>query len=414
MARYVRKLTETECKKARPMDRDYKLYDEGNLRLLVRKTGTKVWQYPFKQHGKENIYTIGQYPHVGLSDARKARDEARSMVDKGLNPNQEKASRFMTNATGAANSFEIVAREWHSKQVWDAKHAQTVLRTLEANAFPFIGGMPIHKITAQNILFMLRGMEEREALDMARRVNQRCEAVFDYAIVKGLCENNPATGRSKVLKSRPKKHRPHLLPKYIPEFMKALNSYRGGLKVRLAMQLLWLTFVRPGELRKARWEDFDEEGAMWRIPAEQMKMKRPHLVPLSTQALQLLKELRPISGKSKLLFPSANNPGKPISDVTLTKVLIILGFHDGAKKKDKNKPIGTDQQKSEKHFVPHGVRGTASTILNEIGQFKPDVIERQLAHIEGNSVRAAYNHAEYLDERTEMMQWWADYIKINC
>jgi integrase len=410
MARYVRKLTETECRKANPAARDYKLYDEGNLRLLVRKSGTKVWQYPYKLHGKENIYTIGQYPHVGLADARKLRNEAKAMVEKGINPNQEKISRYLTNSTAAANSFEALAREWHSKQVWDAKHAQTVLRTLEANAFPIIGALPINKVTAQDILSMLRAMEEREALDMARRVNQRCEAVFDYAIVKGLCENNPATNRSKVLKSRKRKHRPHLEAKYIPEFMKALSNYRGGLKVKLAMQLLWLTFVRPGELRNARWEDFDETNAMWRIPATQMKMKRPHLVPLSRQVLALLEELRPVSGKSKLLFPSAKDPNKPISDVTLTKVLIILGFHDGGKKKDKTTKANEEKQHSEKHFVPHGIRGTASTILNEIGKFKPDVIERQLAHIERNSVRAAYNHAEYLDERTEMMQWWADYL----
>jgi hypothetical protein len=191
MARFVRKLTETECKKARPMERDYKLYDNGNLRLLIRKSGTKVWQYPFKLHGKENIYTIGQYPHVGLADARKQRDDARAMVDKGLNPIQEKTVRYFTNSTSVANSFETIAREWHSKQVWDAKHAQTVLRTLKANAFPVIGAIPIHKVTAQNILFMLRNMEEREALDMARRVNQRCEAVFDYAIVKGLSRTTP-------------------------------------------------------------------------------------------------------------------------------------------------------------------------------------------------------------------------------
>jgi integrase len=406
VARLVKKLTDTECRKAQAKSKDYKLFDEGNLRLLIRKTGTKVWQYPYKLNNKENVYTIGQYPLISLTDARKERDIARSLVSQGISPNREKTSRYIENTTGSEISFEIIAREWHSKQVWDEKHTKVVLRSLEVNAFPYIGSLPIHKITAHDILSMLQKMEARNALDSARRVNQRCADVFEYAINKKLCEYNPAIGRSKTLKSVPRKNRPHLYPKYIPEFMAALKTYRGSIKVQLAMELLWLTFVRPGELRNARWEDFDEEKAMWRIPAEQMKMKRPHLVPLSKQALALLKKLRPITGRTALLFPGERNTEKPISDVALLKVLIILGFHKDSNKNKKGAeplPIG-------KTFVPHGIRGTASTILNENGKYKPDIIERQLAHIDGNSVRAAYNHAEYLDERTEMMQWWADYL----
>jgi integrase len=407
MPRYVRRLSDSECRKARAMLSDYKLSDEGNLRLLIRKSGSKVWQYPYKLHGKENIYTIGQYPHISIADARKLRDAARLMIEQGINPNREKAHRTTANP---ANSFETIAREWHSKQIWSEKHTQVILRSLELNAFPSIGALPIHKITAHDILDMLTKMEERDALDVARRVNQRCAEVFEYAIRKKLCDLNPATGRSKILKSRERKHRPHLFAKYIPEFLKALDHYRGGLKVRLAMQLLWLTFVRPGEVRHARWEDFDEANAVWRIPAAQMKMRRPHLVPLSRQALLLLKELRPITGKNSLLFPGERNTEKPISDVALIKVLIILGFHKDSHKKEKHRTQDADKIQLGRTFVPHGTRGTASTILNEIGRFKPDVIERQLAHIDGNSVRAAYNHAEYLDERIEMMQWWADYL----
>lgn len=410
MARYVRKLSDTECRKAKPQKKDYRLYDEGNLRLLVRKSGTKVWQYPYRLHGKENIYTIGQYPLISLADARKMRDEAKRLVHQGLSPNREKAKRHVENVTAAENSFEAVAREWHSKQVWSKKHTQVILRSLELNAFPYIGMLPIHKITARDILYMLRIMENRNALDIARRVNQRCVEVFEYAIVQSLCDNNPAIGRSKAIKSVERKHRAHLHAKYIPEFLTVLETYRGSTKVKLAMQLLWLTFVRPGELRNAKWEDIDEENALWRIPAEQMKMKRPHLVPLSSQALKILKQLRPITGKTMFLFPSERNTIKPISDVALLKVLKILGFH-----KDSYKGKMTAQQMQEwtesgKPFVPHGIRGTASTVLNEIGKFNADVIERQLAHIERNSVRAAYNHAEYLDDRTRMMQWWADFL----
>lgn len=406
MARIVKKLSDIECRKAQAKTKDYKLYDEGNLRLLIRKTGTKVWQYPYKLNGKENIYTIGQYPLISLTDARKHRDSIRSLVEQGLSPNREKSARYIENTIGSENSFETVAREWHSKQIWDEKHTKVVLRSLELNAFPYIGALPVHKVTAHDVLQMLRKMEERNALDIARRVNQRCVDVFEYAIVKKLCDYNPATGRAKVLKSTERQHRPHLYPKYIPEFLVALDSYRGSKKVKLAMQLLWLTFVRPGELRNARWEDFDEESAMWRIPAEQMKMKRPHLVPLSRQALALLKELRPITGRTPFLFPGERNTAKPISDVALLKVLIILGFH-----KDSNKhKAGIEPPPVGKSFVPHGIRGTASTVLNEIGKFAPDIIERQLAHVDGNSVRAAYNHAQYLDDRISMMQWWADYL----
>jgi integrase len=289
-------------------------------------------------------------------------------------------------------AFEKIAREWHDKQVWNPKHAKNILRTLEVDVFPYIGKKPIIEVNAQDILKILRIIEERNALDVAKRVNQRCTAIFDYAIVKGICDNNPATGRAKIIKARKVKHRPHLTEEQLPEFLNALENYRGTKKVKLAMKLLLLTFVRPGELRHARWEEIDEEKAEWRISAERMKMKRPHIVPLSTQALELLNELKGITGKSALLFPSSKKPNVPISDVTLTKLLIILGY------------VG------DKKIVPHGMRATASTILNEKGQFRPDVIERQLAHIEKNKVRAAYHHAEYLDERKTMMQWWGDYL----
>lgn len=422
MTRYVRRLTDTECRKAAPAARNYKLYDEGNLQLLIRVSGTKVWQYPYKIHGKRNVYTIGQYPRIGIADARKQRDDAKALIEQGIDPNREKANRYTANtapyvegAEAVQNSFEIIAREWHSKQVWDEKHTKVVLRSLDLNVFPFIGKLPVDKITARDVLQLLRAMEARGALENARRVAKRIEAVLEYALGLLLVDNNVATGRGKTLKSNKRVHRPHLPAKYIPEFLKALDSYRGSLKVKLAMQLLWLTFVRPGELRNARWEDFDEDKAMWRIPAERMKMRRPHLVPLSRQALDVLKQLRTITGKGDLLFPGERDATKPISDVALIKVLIILGFHKDSYKKAPHKNPFTPEQQKERSFVPHGIRGSASTILNEIGKFKPDYIERQLAHIDSNGVRAAYNHAEYLEERIDMMRWWADYLAgIKC
>lgn len=393
MPKINRKLTDTEIRNAKPKDKDYKLYDEGGLRLLVRKSGTKAWQYPYKLHGKANLYTIGQYPQTSVSEARKARDEVRLLVQQGINPNKDKQERYWANQPETEMCFEAIAREWHSKQIWNEKHASNILRTLEADVFPKIGKKPIYEVNAQDVLRILRAIEDRGALDVAKRVNQRCTAIFDYAIVRGICDNNPATGRAKIIQARKVKHRPYLKDEQLPEFLNALENYVGSKKVKLAMKLLVLTFVRPGELRNTQWDEIDEDKAEWRIPAERMKMKRPHLVPLSSQALEVLSELKKLTGKSKLLFPSSKNPSKPISDVTLTKVLIILGY------------IG------EKKVVPHGMRATASTILNEKGQFRPDVIERQLAHVEKNKVRAAYHHAEYLDERKSMMQWWGDYLE---
>lgn len=392
MPKINRKLTNAEIKNAKPKDKAYKLYDDGGLTLLVRTSGTKVWQYPFNLHGKANIYTIGQYPVTGAAEARKLRDEVRLLVQQGINPNEHKQQLYWANMPQKELSFEHIAREWHSKQVWAKKHASNIMRTLEADVFPKIGTKPIHEVNAQDILKILWAIEARGALDVAKRVNQRCTAIFDYAIVRGICENNPATGRAKVIKARKVKHRPYLRDEQLPDFLNALDNYVGSKKVKLAMKLLVLTFVRPGELRNAEWSEIDEDKAEWRIPAERMKMNRPHVVPLSTQALQVISELKPFTSKSKLLFPSSKKPDKPISDVTLTKVLIIMGY------------VG------EKKVVPHGMRATASTILNEKGQFRPDVIERQLAHVEKNKVRAAYHHAEYLDERKTMMQWWGDYL----
>lgn len=395
MPKIIPKLTDTQVRNAKPKAKDYKLYDEGGLRLLVRPTGTKVWQYPYTLNGKANVYTIGKYDptgrvgYIGLADARTLRDEVRQLVKQGTDPNNHKK---IARIGEHENNFEAIAREWHGKQLWVKKHASNILRTLEMDVFPRIGHKQIQDVTAQDIIGILREIENRDALDVAKRINQRCTAIFDYALTLGLCENNPATGRAKFIQVRKVKHRPHLREGQLPEFLEKLENYRGGSIPRLAMKFLTLTFVRPGELRNARWDEIDEIKAEWRIPAERMKMKRPHIVPLSKQALEVLKELKNHTGKSPLLFPGVRDINKPISDVTLTKLLIILGY------------IG------ENKFVPHGIRATASTILNEKGQFKPDVIERQLAHIEKNKVRAAYHHAEYLEDRKAMMQWWGSFI----
>lgn len=397
MPKIIRKLSEAQIRNAKPKEKAYKLYDEGGLRLLIRSTGTKVWQYPYKLHGKSNIYTIGQYDpngrkgFVGMAAARKKRDEVREMLNQGINPNKVKAAERLKVGAENSTSFEFTAREWHSKQNWVPKHARNILMTLEKDVFPLIGHIQIDRLSTQDVLAVISGIEERGALDVAKRVCQRCESIFDYAILKGICQINPAAGRSKFVQSRKVKHRPHLKEEQLPEFLNKLDVYQGREYIKLAMKFLVLTFVRPGELRHGRWDEIDEELALWRIPAERMKMSRDHIVPLSKQALEVLAQLKECTTADGLLFPGVRDSRKPISDVTLIKVLKIMGY-DGDNK-----------------VVPHGMRHTASTILNE-KRFAGDVIERQLAHVDKNKVRGIYNHAEYLDERREMMQWWADHL----
>jgi integrase len=389
------KLTETQIKNAKTKPVAYKLYDEGGLCLLVRPSGTKVWQLPYRLSGKYNVYTLGQYPDIGSADARRLKDETKKLIKAGLDPNRHKQEQFQRSLGATESTFEAVGREWHGKQIWNIKHSKNILKALEKDVFPKIGFKQVNKITAQDILSVLHGIEKRDALDVAKRVNQRCVAIFDYAIAKNLCEFNPAIGRTKALKTQEVKHRPSLREKQLPDFIKKLEEYKGGKIVQTALKLLLLTFVRPGELRWARWDEIDEKKAEWRIPAERMKMKRTHTVPLSKQALSVLEELQKKTGRTELLFPGERGADKPISDVTLIKALQIMGYT------------------GDKKVVPHGMRHTASTILHE-NNFKSEVIETQLAHKDKNKIRATYNHALYLEERKQLMQWWADYLDTRA
>lgn len=396
MARIVKRLTDKEIEAARPESKDYRLYDGEGLCLLIRKSGTKVWQYPYVYKDKKTIYTIGAYHKskrgaIGLKKAREIRHEVRVMLDQGINPNAEKKERIYGVEGEEKTTFEALGREWHSKGVWVSKHAKNILRGLEGDVFPFIGHKQIKEVTRQDIIEVLTRIEAREAFDVAKRICQRCEAIFDYAISKAVCEGNPALGRAKFIKKPKTKPRPYLEEHQLPEFLNKLDDYHGRDYIRLAMKFLVLTLVRPGELCHALWSEINEKEAVWKIPAERMKMDRDHIVPLSTQALVILKDIKKITGGSELLFPGIKNDQKPISDVTLIKVLRIMGY------------VG-DQK-----VVPHGMRHTASTILNE-NDFNGDHIEMQLAHVERNKVRGTYNHATYLDERARMMQWWADHL----
>ena len=386
-------LTDRKVKQAKSKPRDYKLTDEKGMHLLVKVNGSKYWRLKYRYSGREKTLAIGVYPDVSLKNARLKRDKARNLLAEGKDPSEVKQDEKRAAKIRVANGFEIIAREWWENQKgnWTERHANRTLSALEADIFPYIGNKSIAEIQPPEILSIIRRVESRGALNIAGRLLQRCSNIFRYAIQTGRANVNPAGDLQGTLKIRKVKHQPSLPRTELPKFLNRIKTYDGLIQTRLALRLLILTFVRPGELRGARWEEFDLDVKEWRIPAERMKMKAEHIVPLSKQAITILKELEPISGNKELVFPSRRNNGKPMSGNTLIFALYRMGYKDRA--------------------TPHGFRATASSILNE-QNFNPDAIERQLAHQERNKARGgAYTrHAEYARERKKIMQWWADYL----
>ncbi|WP_046158533.1 MULTISPECIES: tyrosine-type recombinase/integrase [Chromobacterium] len=384
-------LTDLAIRQAKPQDKPYQLADGESLYLEVSPSGGKLWRFRFRFQGKAGILALGKYPAVGLSDARQKAHEARVQLAQGINPSQAKKEAKVVAQIAATNAFELVAREWHEKQLdrWTPDHARRVMDSLEIDAFPDLGKLPVPDLTAPLILNTILKIEKRGAVETAQRVLQRISAIIRFAIQTGRATDNPAINLVGAIRAKKVEHRPALPRGELREFYRRLAAEQLYIPTRIAMHLLMLTFVRPGELRAARWEEFDEERAEWRIPAERMKMREPHLVPLSCQALELLKELRPLTGRSALLFPAVTDLKKPMSENTLGYAMGRMGYKGTA--------------------TPHGFRALASTVLNEEG-FDPDIIEKQLAHAERNKVRAAYHRAEYLEERRKMMQWWAEFL----
>lgn len=385
------KLTATECKNAKPKDKPYKLADGGGMFLLVQPNGARYWRLKYRYANREKLLALGVFPEVSLSEARQKRDAARKVLDAGEDPSNVKREKKRQTIEKSEQTFERIAREWHQKGSgkWSAGYATKIMDSLEQNAFPSIGKRPIADISAKEMLDMLSKVEARGALEIASRVKQRCSAVFNYAMTKLLTTNNPVLPLRGSFQAPKNKNHARLKIEELPEFMQRLSAYDGRKQTALAIRFLAYTFVRTGELRHARWSEFDLDAAQWRIPAERMKMKEQHIVPLSKQVLALLTELKTFNGDSVLVFPGDRVPSKPMSENTILFALYRMGY--------RSKMTG------------HGFRGIASTALNEMG-YRPDVIERQLAHTERDDVRAAYNHAQYLPERVAMMQHWADYL----
>lgn len=372
-------------------DKAYKLSDGGGLYLLVNTNGSRYWRLKYRVAGKEKLLALGVYPDVSLSDARAKRDEAKRTLAAGGDPGEVKQTEKQAKILAVSNSFEALAIEWHEhkRPNWSQGYASDIQEYLQKDVFPFIGKRAIAEIKAAEMLLVLRKMEQRGVLDKLKKTRQACRQIFTYAVITGRAEHNPVTDLAGALKAPKQKHFPHLLTEQIGGFLRALSEYTGSKVTQNATRLLMLTGTRTIELRAAEWTEFDLEKGIWQIPAERMKMRRPHVVPLSIQAKSLLEEIHQLTGRGRYVFPGRNDAGKTMSEASINQMIKRIGY-DG-------KATG------------HGFRHTMSTILHEQG-YNTAWIETQLAHADKNSIRGTYNHAQYLDGRREMLQWYADYM----
>jgi integrase len=389
-------LTNTVCKNAEIKNKDYKLADGGGLYLLIKSNGSKHWRLKYRYLGKEKLLAVGPYPVISLTDARERRDEAKRLLADNKDPVVHKHDTKRTAIRNSQNTFKAVALEWHEKQLdrWSEHHALNVMRRFDIDIFPYIGSRPIAEIDAPELLDVLRRIEKRGALDVAKRVKQICGQVLRYGIATGKCKRDHTPDLKGALKTARTKHYPALEIKEMPEFLKALdrNEPRLFSRTRKGILLLMLTFVRTSELIKSTWDEFDFEKGQWEIPAERMKTGKPHVVPLSRQAVKILKELKEETGhlKVKWVFPSQVRPRNHMSNNTLLFAIGRLGY--------KGRMTG------------HGFRALAMSTIKENLGYRHEVVDRQLAHDPKSKIDRAYDRAKFLDERKKMMQEWADYM----
>ena len=397
-------LNDKQIKAFRPTDKDQWFTDEKGLRLLVKPSGGMYWRLKYRFDGKQKTLAIGVYgavrDAVSLAAARDAVTEARLQLRAGVDPSTLTKAKLLKSST-TGSTFEDVALMWWKVEAprWKPAHAARVWQRLKDNAFQSIGATSIEKVAPQQIISIVQMVEGRGSMDVAKRLLQDIGRVYMHAIVKGMVMTNPATGLNQITTKVKTQHRPSLPPKLLGSFLRDLDTYssKGRLLTKLAMKLLVLTFVRPGELRKAEWQEFDIDNAVWNIPAHKMKMGRAHVVPLSRQALEVLAAIHPLTGHRVYTFPSERGEGKSMSDNTLRKSLQVMGYHRDSD--DVERP----------HCVPHGFRATAASSFYEAG-FRGDVIEAQLAHQDKNQVRGAYtHHTMHIDARIGLMQWWSDH-----
>lgn len=385
------KLNARQVDTAKAQEKPYKLSDGGGLYLLVNPTGSKYWRLKYRVAGKEKLLSVGVYPDVTLADARSKREDAKRIIAAGGDPSQEKQAEKAAKVLAVQNSFESIAIEWHNhkKENWSQGYAEDILEYLTKDIFPFIGKRAINEIKPAEMLAVLRKMEQRGVLDKLKKTRQACRQIFTHAVITGRAENNPVTDLSGALKAPKQKHFPHLNVEEIPAFLTELNKYSGSMITRIATKLLMITGLRTIELRTTEWADIDFDKGIWQIPAERMKMRRPHIVPISRQARELLEELHQLTGRGRYVFHGRNDAGKPMSEASINQVIKRIGYDGRA--------------------TGHGFRHTLSTILHEQG-YNSAWIETQLAHVDKNSIRGTYNHAQYLEGRRTMLQDYADYL----
>jgi len=393
MPKRIIPLTDMKIQKTKPQEKSISLFDGGGLYLLVTPSGGKLWRFKYRFNGKEKKLAFGSYPEIGLQDARQRREDARRLLANDVDP--DTVRKAQKNAkTQETETFEVIAREWHDrfKPTWTTGHSDTIMSRLERDLFPWIGKHPIAQIKAPELLAVLRRVESRGALESAHRIRTICGQVFRYAVATGRAERDPAADLRGALPQPQEKHRAAITePAKVGELLRAIDGYQGGFVVKCALQIASLVFVRPGELRHMEWSELDFENAQWNIPAGKMKMKEPHLVPLSQQAMEILKDVKKLTGTSRYVFPSGRSFDRAMSENAILAALRRMGY-------DKDEMSG------------HGFRAMARTILDEVLHIRPDYIEHQLAHAVRDPNGRAYNRTAHLEERRKMMQTWADYL----
>ncbi|WP_274851987.1 tyrosine-type recombinase/integrase [Serratia marcescens] len=401
-------LTDIKVRSAKPQEKEYTLVDGDGMFLLIHPNGSKYWRFRFRFGGKQHLMAFGVYPETSLADARQKREESRRLVAAGIDPREHKRA-VKEEQTKEAITFESVARDWHAtNKKWSEDHSRRVLKSLEDNLFSAIGKRSIEELKTRDLLAPIKVVEATGRLEIASRLQQRTTAIMRYAVQSGLIDYNPAQEMAGAVASSNRVHRPALELKRLPELLRRIDGYTGRPLTRLAVELTLLIFIRSSELRFARWSEIDFDTAMWTIPAEReaiegvkhsqrgSKMRTPHLVPLSRQALDILKQVHKLSGNRDFVFVGDHNPRKPMSENTVNKALRVMGYD------------------TKVEVCGHGFRTMACSSLIESGLWSRDAVERQMSHMERNSVRAAYIHkAEHLDERRLMLQWWADFLDMN-
>jgi len=393
MPKRVKPLTDTKVRTAKPQHKEYKLFDGEGLFLLITPTGGKLWNFKYRFDKKEKKLALGSYPEISLLDARRKRDDARRLLANDVDPGAVRKAQKQAKVE-ETETFEVIAREWHEKfkQKWVDGYADKLMRRLERNVFPWIGSKPIKDLKAPELLAFLRRIESRGALELAHRIRNVCGQIFRYAVATGRAERDPSSDLRGALTPVKTIHMAAITdPVKVGELLRAIDAYQGSFVVQCALKFAPLTFVRPGELRHAEWSEIDFEKAEWNIPGHKMKMDQPHLVPLSSQAIEILTALKPLTGEGRYLFPSERSSDRSMSNNAILAALRRMGY-------------------TKEEMSGHGFRAMARTILDEVLQVRPDLIEHQLAHAVRDPLGRAYNRTQHLNERRKMMQTWADYL----